>query len=587
MEKIQRSARGWVAGLILLWAAALPIPSQAQFNLPESTVDFTLFWNEVSNSDVVLSGVPEGHDVSNETYLGWCVEMAVDVELEVLFEGRLFNLNEAPTEFGGIDWNRILYILNHKQGGRGDVQLAIWFFTDENNDLSPAAMAMVQAAIDEGANYVPQPGDIGAVLLLPANANIQVMIIEVPVPEHDGGGGPGGGSGGEDCPAPPRTIGYWKNHAAHLEEVLQLGSIDLGDFVVSTPSQAVAVLRNANAKDARNMLRAQLLGTLLNLQNGSAPEGCGVNIEDVVAEAVALLDEISTPISEGHPERERALALKDLLDCFNNSGHGMPDCPENPSPGDGGNGGGGGGNDNGGGGNDNGGGGNDNGGGDNGNGGGSPGGGGDDCPAPPRTIGYWKNHSTHLEQVLQSGSIDLGDLVVSTPSEGVAVLRNASAHDARDMLRAQLLATLLNLRNGSAPEACGVNIQDVVVEAVALLDEITTPIHETHPERERALALKDLLDCFNNSGQGMPDCPENPSPGEGGGNGGDGQGNEGDDDNDGDQGENEKCEGGSHVSDCHCPPGSRNVDSYRGGKVNGKNVGDYLKKMAEKYNKRR
>ena len=295
-----------------------PLGAQAQYSLPESTVDFTLQWNEVSNSDVVLSGVDTGYDVENQTYLGWCVDMEVDVQLDVLFEGSVLNLSEAPAPFEGFDWNRILYILNHKQGGRGDVQLAIWFFTDENSYLPEAALAMVQDAMENGEGYVPQTGEIGAILLLPSNANIQVMIFEVPMPEGDT----------DVCIPPPRTIGYWKNHIVHLGQVLQTGSIDLGDYTVTTAWQAVCVLRNASAHDARGALRAQLLATILNLRNGSAPEACGVDIEDVVAEATQLLREVRVPIYGKHPDRAVALELKNLLDCFNNSGAGQPNCEE-------------------------------------------------------------------------------------------------------------------------------------------------------------------------------------------------------------------------------------------------------------------
>ena len=71
------------------------------------------------------------------------------------------------------------------------------------------------------------------------------------------------------------------------------------------------------------------------------------------------------------------------------------------------------------------------------------------------TIGYWKNHTEHLAEMLAAGPIDLGDTVVATTEEAQAVLRNSSAADRRNALRAHLLATVLNLRNDSDPPITG------------------------------------------------------------------------------------------------------------------------------------
>ena len=84
-------------------------------------------------------------------------------------------------------------------------------------------------------------------------------------------------------------------------------------------------------------------------------------------------------------------------------------------------------------------------------------------------------------------------------------LKNSSAKDARNALRAQLLATVLNLRNGADPLATGDDIQPVRDAAIALLqshstESLTSKNKDGH--RQEALALKDLLDAYNNSGGG-------------------------------------------------------------------------------------
>jgi hypothetical protein len=117
-----------------------------------------------------------------------------------------------------------------------------------------------------------------------------------------------------------RTIGYWKNHQDHLAQMLAYGPIDLGDTVVTAAAEAVSVLSNASAQDARNSLRAQLLATILNLRNDANPFATGPDIRPTVGGATAYLDTHSLPVTRGHPDRAAVLAMKDLLDAFNNSG---------------------------------------------------------------------------------------------------------------------------------------------------------------------------------------------------------------------------------------------------------------------------
>jgi hypothetical protein len=119
-----------------------------------------------------------------------------------------------------------------------------------------------------------------------------------------------------------------------------------------------------------------------------------------------------------------------------------------------------------------------------------------------RTIGYWKNHQTHVQQMLtQDGPINLGDTVITTVAQAVGVLSNASARDARDALRAQLLGTILNLRNGSNPFATPPDIRPTVTSAKAFLASHPSAVNGGHPDRATAIALKDRLDAYNNSGE--------------------------------------------------------------------------------------
>lgn len=117
-----------------------------------------------------------------------------------------------------------------------------------------------------------------------------------------------------------RSHGYWKNHRVELGNMLSLGPIDLGDVTVATAAQAVAVLSNASASDARNSLRAQLLGTILNLRNNSNPFAVDTDIRPTVEDAREFLATHLSPVTGRNPSRSFCLSLKDKLDIYNNSG---------------------------------------------------------------------------------------------------------------------------------------------------------------------------------------------------------------------------------------------------------------------------
>jgi hypothetical protein len=247
----------------VLSLAALQKAPAADLSLPPSDANFVLTWNEVSNSDVTFTDVPPGYAVQDGTYLGWCVEMEVPVPLNELLSGRLLNLSIIS----GTDWNRILYILNHKEGGRGDVQLAIWYFTDNNSYLPPAAQSMVDAALSNGANFVPGPGQLTAIALIPNDPEVQQMIIELPVPAATDQPGTG-------------TPGYWKNHP----NAWPVTSITVGGRTY-TKAQAIALMKTPIKGDKSLNMFQQFVSAALNIAIGN-DSSC---IEDVFLAADAWL----------------------------------------------------------------------------------------------------------------------------------------------------------------------------------------------------------------------------------------------------------------------------------------------------------
>ena len=117
--------------------------------------------------------------------------------------------------------------------------------------------------------------------------------------------------------------------------------------------------------------------------------------------------------------------------------------------------------------------------------------------ADARTIGFWKNHGELIAEIIASDPI--GPLTVE---QIVAILKDSSAKDARDALRAQNTATILNLKNGADPFATGDDIRPTVQAARAFLfAHSEDPVTRKRADRQEALDLKDLLDEFNNSGE--------------------------------------------------------------------------------------
>ena len=133
----------------------------------------------------------------------------------------------------------------------------------------------------------------------------------------------------------------------------------------------------------------------------------------------------------------------------------------------------------------------------------------------PRSPGYWKNH-TELWPVQ---SLEIGDQIYD--AAGLLELLQYGGPDASHTLARQLVATKLNLANGTDPY-----IVPTVEAADAFLTVFPPGSNPRGQDRAEGLAIKDDLDAYNNL-----DC-QDPNPGgdgggDGGGGGGDGGGGDG------------------------------------------------------------
>lgn len=117
----------------------------------------------------------------------------------------------------------------------------------------------------------------------------------------------------------PKSMGYWKNHP----EEWPVKNITVGNMTY-TKEEALSILNSANAKDATNMLTAQLIVAKLNRISGASPyfRYCekSFNIDDIISRADAFLTEHPYGSNPQGEDRQKALWLKDILDAYNNSG---------------------------------------------------------------------------------------------------------------------------------------------------------------------------------------------------------------------------------------------------------------------------
>lgn len=170
-------------GLLAAWAPARAL------NLPPGNITLTAQPPTDSYLDFALSGVPTGYDVGNNAYLAWCVQLRNEnVPSAGSRIGVLMDVSSPtlPAPFLGMPWDKINYLLNHKQGTPLDVQYALWFFTDGLDpaffppEVTSAAVAMIDDPQANGTGFVPAPLDVTAAAVVWQDQSVQAVIIEVP-----------------------------------------------------------------------------------------------------------------------------------------------------------------------------------------------------------------------------------------------------------------------------------------------------------------------------------------------------------------------------------------------------------------------
>jgi hypothetical protein len=165
-----------------------------ELNLPSTPVTLEVIYpGTVSYFNTTLSEVSSGYDVTNGTYLGWCIDTATEMAPSpATHEVTLYSSLNPPGSLTAYNWTMVNYVLNHKQGTFWDVQDAIWYFVDIDGGYIPplnntAAWNMINDALANGTGFIPTNDQTIAVIcfpetVLPGSPSVQISIIEVTTP---------------------------------------------------------------------------------------------------------------------------------------------------------------------------------------------------------------------------------------------------------------------------------------------------------------------------------------------------------------------------------------------------------------------
>jgi hypothetical protein len=174
--------------------------ADCQLNLPEDPVDMLAVYGIDSYFDITLSMVPAGYDVTNGVYAGWCIDSDVIMNQTTVFSVMLYSTCDHPTDPAAIEWDKVNYILNNKPltATRLDIQYAIWHYANLEEGwtplTTPTSIAIVADAEANGTDFVPEMGEVVAVICYPDGIDyysqtppyVQMSIIEVTIPGYDG-----------------------------------------------------------------------------------------------------------------------------------------------------------------------------------------------------------------------------------------------------------------------------------------------------------------------------------------------------------------------------------------------------------------
>ena len=312
-------------------------------DLPSTSVlaDMIEIWGAAplySYLSVELSGIIGSYDVENKIYPGWCIDYHTPLPFgpPMPIPVMLYSSYCPPGDLIDDGWEEVNHILNNKHPSAtwNDIHVAITQFVNFGDpvaapDPSSIAGQMVSAA-SANPTFIPQPGDVVAVIVDPMEEEIgifpienewgchdrwQYTIIEVPLPDE---------------PYEGRTPGFWKNKG--LREDLwpdEYSPTETICYAFSVPSkyqdfnkdsecdtliEALNYIGKGGKEEDKDsgMARILLRAAVAALLNAAHDE---VNYPLTV---VQVVNQVDSALASGNPDTMET--LKDELDGYNNLG---------------------------------------------------------------------------------------------------------------------------------------------------------------------------------------------------------------------------------------------------------------------------
>jgi len=130
------------------------------------------------------------------------------------------------------------------------------------------------------------------------------------------------------------------------------------------------------------------------------------------------------------------------------------------------------------------------------------------APLPPpenggatRTMGFWKTHEQALQQCLDAGPIDLGNLTISTLSQALGLLWGSPPRFASGATRSTLDKDRFLLARQTLAGICNQRLFGTAPTPPTLLQDAVAALAGTNCSL--ILALESAVDAFNNSGDAI------------------------------------------------------------------------------------
>ena len=288
---------------VLVGAYYLYFPN---LRLPGEPVTMTVYDGAVSYFDIYLSDVPNGFDVVNGYYVGWCADRSVHMPRGEELTVRLYNSYDLllPLPLRDKNWDKVNYILNHKgDATKTDIQEAFWYLLNDYpyDQISSTAQMLVDTAQD---GFLPQPGDFIAILAAPVQTDgrpwpFQFAFLQVTLPPQEG-----------------KSHGYWKNHddwpSGYTQSMLVDDVFENASLYVSSTDTLLDALNYNGGDDVAGGARILLRNAVASVLNARHPY---INYPILEADLIAEVNE-----ALGSNNRTIMLDLEAILDVYNNLG---------------------------------------------------------------------------------------------------------------------------------------------------------------------------------------------------------------------------------------------------------------------------